>query len=285
MCRPWLTLGTALLVTGCGAEGSRAQDRAPDWRTVTSSRQLADERALEVHVSYGAGQMVIGPAEAGELYRVGLRYDSELFDPRTDYRSGRLRVGVEGTGGSVRMRDGAAGQLDLKLAASVPLDLDLEFGAVEAELELGGMHVRSVDIETGASDTKVRFSRPNPIACDRLALSMGAAALEATGLGNANCAAVEIEGGLGDLTLDFSGEWRRDMALSVAVALGSVTLVIPQDVGVRVEKNGFLTGFDAPAFGKRDGAHYSSNWSTAPRRLTVEVTGALGSINIRWRNP
>ncbi|MFW5946899.1 MAG: hypothetical protein ACOCUW_00290, partial [Gemmatimonadota bacterium] len=108
---------------------------AQDWREMTSFRQRADETRLDVRVHYGAGRLVIDEATGGELYRAALRYDADLFDPIVDYDRGTLEVGIDG--GGIRIRDTGAGELRLHLSPDVPLDLDLDFGAVEAELELG----------------------------------------------------------------------------------------------------------------------------------------------------
>jgi predicted membrane protein len=66
------------------------------------------------------------------------------------------------------------------------------------------------------------------------------------------------------------------------MALGSVTLVIPEDVGVRVDKSTFLTDFTRPGFVKRDDRYYSRNWDQAERKLTVDLRGAFGTVNVRW---
>lgn len=272
---------SAAALTLMAAGGAEAQD----WRTVTSYRQRAEESRMDVHVRYGAGKLMIAPSPGGgELYRMGLRYDSELFEPISRYRSGRLEVGVEGTGRSIKLRNSDAGELDLRLSPDVPMDLDLEFGAVEADLELGGLRIARLDIETGASETDIRFSTPNATECERLGISMGAATLEVEGLGNANCAAIDVDGGVGEITLDFSGEWRRSMEADITMALGSLTLIIPSDVGVRVDRETFLTGFDGSRFVKRDGVLYSENWESARHRLSIDMSGAFGSINVRWRN-
>ncbi|HUG42116.1 MAG TPA: hypothetical protein VMM12_16730 [Longimicrobiales bacterium] len=274
-----LIVAAALMTLGAGAA------EAQDWRTVTSFRQRSAEDRLAVHVRYGAGRLVVGPSAAGsELYRVGLRYDSELFEPITEYSGGRLEVGVEGTGRSIRLKNHHAGKLDLRLSPDVPLDLALAFGAVEADIDLSGLRIRSLKVETGASETDLRFSTPNAEPCARMEVSVGAASFAARGLGNANCAAIRLEGGVGDMTLDFSGEWRQSMEARIEMALGSVTLVVPPAVGVRVHKETFLAGFDGARFEKRDGVLYSENWETARHRLSVDVSGAFGSINVRWRN-
>ena len=274
-----VVLGLALGLLGPGVA------EAQDWRTVTSYRQRGDEGRIDVHVRYGAGRLLIAPAAAGgELYRLGMRYDSDLFTPISEYAGNRLEVGVEGTGQSIRLRNREAGELDLRLSPDVPMDLDLDFGAVEADIDLGGLSLTRLDIETGASETRVTFDAPNPVSCDELKISMGAASLDVTGLGNAGCALVKVDGGVGDMTLDFSGEWRRGMDAEINMALGSLTLIVPSDVGVRVDRDTFLTGFDGARFEKRDGVLYSSNWESARHRLTVDLAGAFGSINVRWRD-
>lgn len=270
-------LGTALLIM----IGMPLAAHGQDWRNVTSSRQQANETRLDVEVRYGAGKLTIEPGSGGELYRVGIRYDSDLFDPLTEYRRGRLQVGVEGTGRSIRMRNQQAGDMKLTLTPDVPLDIGLKFGAVEADIELGGLRISQVKVETGASDSRMRFSRPNPIECQSLELSMGAAAFRAIGLGNANCARIKAEGGVGDMNLDFSGEWRHDITADITMALGSVTIAVPQDVGVVVRRSTFLTSFSGEDFARDGRDHYSANWESSSRRLTIDLQGAFGSVNIR----
>jgi hypothetical protein len=260
--------------------------RAQDWRDVNSFRQLAGETRLDVELKYGAGKLVIGPGAAGELYRVGIRYDADIYDPLTEYRSGRLRVGLDGGGRSgINLRNQEAGDMKLALSPDVPLHMALAFGAVEANIELGGLQVATVKVETGASDSHLRFSQPNPMECSRLELSMGAAAFRAVGLANANCARIKAEGGVGDLNLDFSGEWRRDLTADVTMALGSVTLAVPDDVGVVVRRSTFLTSFSGAGFSRQGRDHYSDNWDTATRKLNVELQGAFGSITVRRIRP
>lgn len=258
------------------------QGAAQDWREVTSFRQRSAETTMDVHVRYGAGTLAIGPGQAGELYRVDMRYDSDAFEPVTRYEAGALEVGVEGLGSGVKLRNTKGGDLKLSLSPDVPLDLDLDFGAVEATLELGGLRIMELSVETGASDTQLRFSEPNPDVCSRLGIAMGAAALQVRGLGNANCSRIMVEGGVGDIELDFSGPWRQDMEADITMALGSTTLRVPDNVGVRVEKAAILTSFSAARFHRRDGVYYSDNWDAAERKLTVDLEGAFGSIDIRW---
>lgn len=265
----------AVLLAPVGAAGQ-------DWRTVTRSRQFAGERVLEVDVEYGAGELRIEPAPAGVLYRSSLRYDGASFRPVSAYADGRLRLGIDGKGNvrSLKMIDKA--RLDIAIGPEAPLDLTLDFGAVKADLELGGLRTRSLQVATGASETTVRFSRPNRESMRRMEIEAGAAAFRAVGLGNANAETIDFRGGVGDIILDFTGEWRRDMHGTIEMGMGAVTLVLPRGLGVRIDKETFLTSFDSEGLIKRGSSYYSEGWESAEHRLTLAVSAALGSIAVRW---
>lgn len=273
------TLIAAVLLALCpvGAEGQ-------DWRTTTIMRQATTEQSLDVEVGYGAGRLEIEPARGRMLYQASVRYDARTFRPMTSYADGRLRIGLDTHRSLSLPRDGDAdgGRMTLRLGRGVPLDLDLEFGAAQAEIELGGLSMRSLHLATGASETRVRFSEPNPIALERIEFDMGAADFSARGLGHANAREIRLNGGVADMELDFSGAWRGDTNLEIDFGLGSLTLRIPREVGVRVEKETLLAGFTAPRMSRRGDAYYSDNWDSAQRHLTVRIDGAFGDITLDW---
>lgn len=252
---------------------------AQDWRTFTSSRATNREEQLRVDLEYGAGRLDLAPAPSGTLYRTNLRYDAEAFQPRVIFQNGRLRVGVEGREVKGKIK---SGHLDLKLAADVPLDLDLKFGAAEANIELGGMRIQRGQISTGASKTVLRVSKPNQERCQLFDLNIGAASFHASGLGNLNAELISLEGGVGEVILNFAGAWRADSRATVQMGLGSLTLQIPRGLGLRVVKEGFLASFDSEGLIKRGNAFYSENWENAKHKLSLDIEAAFGSIKVVW---
>jgi hypothetical protein len=260
---------------------------AQDWRTTTIMRQVTDEESLDVEVGYGAGRLEIGPAEGRLLYQASVRYDARGFEPVAEYIDGRLRLGVDGNDNLHLPEDDDhhdGGRMTLRLGRGVPLDLDFEFGAAMAEIELGGLTVRRLEISTGASETRVDFSEPNPISMETLSFDVGAAQFTARGLGNANAREIQLNGGVAEMELDFSGRWRGNTHLEVDFGLGSLTLRIPRDVGVRVNKETLLASFEAPRMSRRGDSdvYYSDNWDESSRRLTVDLNAAFGDITIDW---
>jgi hypothetical protein len=261
---------------------------AQTWRTLTSARQRHGETQLTVDVSYAAGEFRLRAAPSGTLYQMELRYDEDRFTPVRAYdgAAARLAVGIRGThddnANLDRKRTGPTPSLDLGLSPDVPLTLSLDLGAVRSQVDFGGLALRSVRYRTGASESTLRFSRPNTQPCSRLRMEAGAAAFHAWSLGNANCRTIEFEGGVGDVTLDFGGSWRGSMQADLRVALGVLTLILPRDAGVAVRVSRFLASFERSGFVKRGDTYYTPGYDTASRRLILDVTAAFGGISVVW---
>lgn len=275
----------AALALVAGAVLAAGEAHGQSWRTVNSSRQLQDREPLAVQIEYGAGELRLAPSEGALLYAMEMRYDEEQFAPVARYDAGRrsLKLGMESRqgGGNVRNVRGGS-RADIQLSREVPLALDLDFGAGDAEIDLGGVALQRLDLSTGASKTTVRFGERNPVAAERIEINAGAAELRVYGLGNTRANRLRFQGGIGSTLLDFSGPWDRSATASVQMGMGSLVLRLPRELGVRVQKSSFLTSFDAAGLVKRDGGYYSRNWETAAHQLTIDLDAAFGSIDIQW---
>lgn len=260
---------------------------AQQWRTVDVSRQLRDSSAHEVRIRYGAGSLDVRPASGPVLFAMHLRYDEDAVTPvhRYDAASRTLTLGLGDGSMSLGRSLGkdSHGELRVALTPAVPLSLDLELGAAEARLELGGLQLRDVRISTGASDSEVSFDRPNRIPMERLSVSAGAANLQLTGVANANARALRIESGVGNVDVRFDGPLTQSMDVEATMTLGRVSLTVPHDAGVRVQLSRFLAGFEHFGLEKRGDAWYSANWDDATHRIDMKVRTVFGRVEIRRR--
>lgn len=273
----WTLLLAAALLVAPGA------GQAQTWRTVTMSRQTSDEDALRVLVRYGVGEFKVRAADSGVLYRMHLRYDEDAFEPRAEYGSRRLELGVESLRKSINIgRRNSGGEMDLRLGTGIPMDLDLEFGAVRGDLDLGGLSLTGLELSTGASESTVDVSRPNPVPMDRATFEVGAADFTARNLGNLNAERIQVDAGIGEVSLWFDGAWERDARVSLKMGLGSLRLHFPEGLGVRLSKDSFLTSLDSEGLVKRGDAYYSLDWETAERKVTLDLDAAFGSVKVLW---
>lgn len=262
---------------------------AQTLRTLASSRQLHGESALTVNVTYVAGRLHLMPAAPGTLYQMEMRYDEDKFTPVRAYDAGTgaLNLGLKSRGHVTidsHGNDQDMPTLDLALATGVPLDLSVELGAADADVEFGGIALTRLRYQTGASRSQLRFSRPNPAACDSLSLEVGAAQFTATALGNANCRHLRVEGGVGAIALDFTGNWSGPADAEIHLALGTLKLQLPRNLGVAITLNRFLASFDRQGFTQRGDVYYSDNYASARYHLDVKVESAFGGIQVLWVN-
>lgn len=272
------TLGLGVALSLC-AEATDAQS----WRSVTETRQVTSERHLDVKVTYGAGTFNAQRSDDGVLYRMNLRYDEDNFAPVAQIDGDKLRIGTETVGRRVRLgREDRSGNLDLYLSDEVPMALTMEFGAVVADLDLGGLRLTELDLATGASRTVLEISEPNPERMRDASMDIGAAEFTALGLGNLNTGSLEVDAGVGDITLDFSGDLQRDMDVSIDMGLGSLELRIPEGVGVRLVKDTFLASIDTEGLVKRGNAYRSTDYEDADRHIDINIDAAFGSIKVVW---
>ncbi len=272
-----IAVAAALLVVPLGAD-------AQSWKTVTMSQRLGGEDDLRVSVRYGAGLFSIRSADGGLLYRMNLEYDEDRFEPVAEFSGNRLELGVETRRRGLDIDSDEAGELELELARGIPMDLDLEFGAVRADLDLGGLALTDLDLSTGASESEVDVSEPNPSRLETARFEVGAAEFTARNLGNLNADRIEVDAGVGSITLGLEGRWQRDAEVDIDMGLGSLELRIPEGLGVRLRKDSFLTSLDSQGLVKRGDVYESLDWDRADRRVTIEIDAAFGSISVVWVN-
>ena len=272
-----------LAAAGLALAASAQLSGAQTWRTLESSRQLRDSGEHHVRIEYGAGRVDIAATSAPVLYAMTLRYDEKTASPvhRYDASARALTLGIDIEARRVTsLHDQTRGEMRLSLSRAVPLDLELDLGATKATLDLGGLTLRNLRLNSGASETLLDFSTPNAGRMRSLEVNVGAASFTARNLANANTSAIRVTGGVGSVVLDFGGAWTQDVAVDVEVALGKLTLHVPRDIGVRLEVQKFLASFEHEGLTKRGDAYFTDNWDTARYRLRMRAGTRFGGIEL-----
>lgn len=262
---------------------------AQAMRDFSATRQRHGDTRLAARLQFNSGSLRLAPGPAGELYRYRLRYDAERYAPRVDYDQQQRSVllGLENVGGA-GLRVSSRRQLEqdavITLSPETLLSLEARLGAVEGDLELGGLRLADVRVvATGASRTTVRFSRLNPVRCTSASFESRATELTLVALGNARCDSVSLAGQLGTATLDLGGTWTDGAQLDVSFAMGELTLRIPRDLGVRVAMDRFLASFERDGWTARDGGWVSPGYDRAARKVDLHLAATIGAVSVEWR--
>ena len=111
---------------------------------------------------------------------------------------------------------------------------------------------------------------------------VGAAQFTARHLGNLNAERIQLDAGVGAITLWLNGRWRRDAHLAIDMGLGALELVIPEGLGIRLRKDSFLTSLDSEGLVKRGDVYESLDYEDADRKVTIDLDAAFGSVKVVW---
>ncbi|MEO5824374.1 MAG: hypothetical protein ABIR59_00625 [Gemmatimonadales bacterium] len=282
-----MTPRLAAVALSCAGALAALPLSAQTMRSFTAARGILAERQIIATLDFGAGTVQIGPAAASQLYRMEVRYDADRFQPTQQYdpRTGILKLGLESIGKS-GMRVTSRSQLeqvgDFVFSRTVPLSLSANLGASDANLELGGLTLTDLTVRSGASRATVAFGTPTRGECRHATFTVGAGDIDITGLANAGCREVRLDGGIGRATLDFAGAWKQDARVTVEMSMGVVTLRIPRGIGVRLDASRFLSTLSADGF-ERDGKTWiTPRFDAAKRKITVGLNTTVASIDVVW---
>jgi hypothetical protein len=256
-------------------------------RSFSTYRQWQGETRVDARLEFAAGALRLAAGRPTELYRMDVLYDGDRYSPVSDFDASRsgVMIGLRASGeGGLRV----ISKNQLRQTAAVTfsprndLALAVTLGAVDGDLELGGLRLTALDLQAGASRATVRFSQPNATRCRAARLTSGAAELSVVGLGNSRCDRISFEGGVGRVTLDFGGAWTSSSQVSVKMALGEVELRLPRQVGVRLTLDKFLASFEPQGLVRRGTSYVSPGYDQAGRHLDIDITTAVGGVTVDW---
>ena len=203
------------------------------------------------------------PLEGGRQARVLIRHGAGCLHVDASAGPGELAAGTFGGGLDYRVkRDGDMLDVEMRLPAEgfprfvMPWMWGLG-GALDWSFGLNGEIPLSLDLETGASDTRLDLA---DLRVTDLRLQTGASATDLTLPANAGHTRAEIRAGA-----------------------ASVTIRVPSGVAARIRVGGGLAGItvDKSRFPRMGDVYQSPDYDTAPNKVDVDVETGVGSIDVR----
>lgn len=262
---------------------------AQSMRSYSASRPVADSGVpLRATLDFGSGRVVVRAGNPLVLYAATMDYDADRYTPvqRYDPRTGILHLGLTSIGrGGLRVtsRQHLQQAARFEFAPGVPLNLEANLGASEAHLDLGGLALHELSVRAGASRSTIDFTKPSEVRCERAWFISGASELQVRRLANAGCREIQIEGGAGSTTVDFSGTWSTDAHITATQTVGTLTLRVPRGVGVRLNASGrFLSRLTFEGLTRSGDSWQSANFASAAHHLTIDLTTNVADVTLEW---
>jgi len=269
-----LVLALASMACGFTIDLPKGVKAGPDVKeSITVADPKSDETRLTI--SFGAGNLNLSPSA------------KDLVDGNVVYNIKELKPEVITNGNSIEIKQGNFKNLppindiknewDLQLG-NFPMDLIIQAGAYNANLELGGLALKSLTVRDGAANVDLSFSELNQTEMSILRYETGASTVTLNGLANANFSTLIFSGGAGTYTLNFSGELQRNATIEIEAGFGDMNLVIPQDVNANVTVESAAVDINHNSNWSQNGNLYSQTGEG--HTLTIIVKMAAGSLSL-----
>jgi hypothetical protein len=141
----------ALFLVSCGTQG------IGDLQRESRSVDLDNSQSVRAELKMGAGELnLTGGADA--LVEGDFAYNVADWKPEVNYDvtgdAGELSV-EQGSGEDVPVGGEVRNEWDLRLNDDVPIDLSVEMGAGESDLDLDSLTLTGLDLQMGAGKTTV----------------------------------------------------------------------------------------------------------------------------------
>ena len=184
-----LAVSLLVVISGCGIFANGSEENGK----VTIEKDKAKELQLELNL--GAGELNVEKG-ADEWVDGSIDYNQDKLKPEVSYKlKGDKGIGVieqENKGLLDKINIGELKNVwNLTLTDEIPLDLRVNSGASDTNLDLKGLNLKELDVNAG----------------------------------------------VGDITIDLGGKWNEGFDAALALGVGQSTIILPNDVGVKIESS------------------------------------------------
>lgn len=253
-----LAIVAVLVTTG----GCRRGARVGKLQTRSETVELGSAASVRVEVLMGAGQLDV-TGGATELLEADFIYNVAELKPEVEYDGSTLSVrtpDIDVGIGALWDLDDYRYEWELRLNDDVPMEMQINVGAGDSDLKLGSLSLTRLNVEGGAGEVLVDLS------------------------GSSFLTWLSVVTGVGDLTVDLTGAWQNDLDAIIMSGVGTRTVILPSDIGVRVKVETDVGDVDAAGLTK-EGQYYTNDaYGQSEVTLHIEVEGGVGGIDLRVRD-
>lgn len=224
-----LAVSLLVVISGCGIFANGSEDNG----RVTIEKDKAKELQLELNLGAGELNVEIG---ADEWVEGSINYNQDKLKPEVSYKlKGDKGIGVieqENKGLLDKIKIGELKNVwNLTLTDDIPLDLRVNSGASDTNLDLKGLNLKELDVNAG----------------------------------------------VGNITIDLGGKWNESFDAALALGVGQSTIILPKDVGVKIESSKGIGTADFIGFiSKGNGVYVNEAYEDADVIINLQTDLGVG---------
>lgn len=247
---------------------------------------------FKVDLNMDIGELRIEPSQDKYLGKINITHEKEEYWTKIDFdkKRNQLKIKIDNDSwfnfNNDDSEDDEIPHIVLMLPTHIEMDLDVRLKAGELEMELGGLSLKKLNVSSWAGETWINFDTLNHIEMEMMRIAPRIGECRLQNLGNSRFQRAKIDGGIGELSVDFSGGLLPDSRAKVDLDIGEASIELPEEVGTQMYLGGlsFLSAknFDR-SFNRRGRIYSTDNFDQASRKFYIKVSPGLGELNVDLR--
>lgn len=254
-----IIIGILLLSLGCSFSGvSIKRTDVGEMQFDHQVVELGDADEVRVNLTLGAGELKVDN-RADSLMEADFTYNIESWLPEVNYsvedNKGRLTVRQPQTG-EINFDGNIKNEWDLRFSSGVPIDMRIDCGAGDHDLDLAEIMLTGLDVKIGAGNVKINLTE-NPD-LDKMDFDIGA----------------------GNVEIDLDGVWEQDVDVAIQGGVGRISLRLPKDVGVSVDVSKGIGNVDSSGLSKQGNTYTNAAYDESDTTLNIDIQAGVGQIEL-----
>lgn len=179
------------------------------------------------------------------------------------------------------MPAGAENRWQATIGTVQPLKLDVVAASLPGDWRLGGLPLTGLTLSVGVAAPRMIFDRPNPVDLGEMTVRAGVGDLRVEGLGYAGPRRLRVEGGSGDIWLDFAGPLRHRAQAEVVAGVGPCTLVLPAGTPARLHLQAGVGELRLPPdYRRQDETVLSPTYRADQPHWDLSLQAGVGGVHV-----
>jgi len=189
-------------------------------------------------------------------------------------------VDVRMGAGELRLQGGASALMEGRFETNYPRWIpEVDYRVRDRKGELTVRQRRSTGIHFGHTRNEWTINLNGGLTTGlKVRLGAGQSRLDLRGMA---IESLEIKMGVGEVDLNLGGHWTKSLSARIDGGVGSGTIRLPRDIGVRVEVDGGIGSVDAHGFDKRGHTYTNDAYGRTPASIDLSIHAGIGSIDLR----
>jgi N-terminal domain of toast_rack, DUF2154/Cell wall-active antibiotics response LiaF, C-terminal len=229
-----------------------------DLQTKSETVDLGAASSADVEITMGAGELTVSGG-ATELMEGEFTYNIESWEPEVNYSingdQGRLTIRQPDVEIKGIPNNDIRYIWDLQFMNDTPLDMEINLGAGQSDIDLQTLSVGRLTMRSGAGEVTAL-------------------------LGGSQLSEADITAGVGKNTIDLSGDWEDDASIVIRAGIGDLTVIVPGSVGAIVDVAVGLGDVSADGFRIQGNSYINDAYGDSAITLQVEIERGVGQVTL-----